>query len=147
MTSSTDSTELTFSIAGDSLNEIKLDGVLCTSESTCYLKIESGAFRDMAENEVVPSVELGILELLNMKIQTLVVDNSGPRVESFDLSMDTGRLKLTFSEAVDVSSLQPQSITLMESSSGGSNYTLVFSENSQITQANGVAVPRRCCAC
>ena len=89
------------------LNTIKARGRLATSPDDTYLSLTSYAVRDMVGNSVVEISEFDALPVANY-----TPDVNRPMLESFDLDMDKGLLDLTFSETVNVTTLDITEISL-----------------------------------
>jgi hypothetical protein len=86
------------------LDAIKADTSLATDAEDTFIKLAQGAIVDMNDN--------AIAEVVSEKATGYVVDSTKPTLTSFDLDMDSLKLKLTFSETVLASSLVPTKITL-----------------------------------
>ena len=89
------------------LNTIKSLGLLATSPNDTYLSLTGSAIRDMVGNAVVEiSSSSGLL------VSNYTADINRPLLESFDLNMDEGTLDLTFSETVNITTLDVTEVTL-----------------------------------
>ena len=89
------------------LNRIEAREHLATSPDDTYLSLTSFAIQDMVGNHIVEISEFNAQPVANY-----TPDINRPMLESFDLDMDTGLLDLTFSETVNISSLDVTEITL-----------------------------------
>ena len=92
----------------DDLNYIKSLTDLLTSENDTYITVESYTIEDMNGNQV----EIVDLEMAD----DFVMDTVRPTFDGFDLDMNLGQLRLTFSETVNVSSLNVTGITIQANS-------------------------------
>ena len=90
------------------LNTIKSIGGLATDELDTYLVITEFAIRDMNGNLVEPISQFDALPVNNY-----TRDITRPLLESFDLDMNLGQLSFTFSETVNVSTLDVTEILLL----------------------------------
>ena len=99
-------------------NTIKSLGELATSRDDTYLWISEAAIRDMNANSVV-----SISPYTAIQVTRYQDDITRPRLEAFDLDMNLGELMLTFSETVNVTTLDVTEILLLNN------------ENSNITQS------------
>ena len=89
------------------LNTIKAMGHVATSPNDTYLTLTSSGIRDMVGNPVVMISEFDALP-----VEKFTYDTNRPMLISFDLDMDSGLLHLTFSETVNVSTLDVTEIVL-----------------------------------
>ena len=103
------------------INTIKAQGRLATSPNDTYLSLTSAGIRDMVGNPVVE-----ISEFDAKPVKEYTYDVNRPMLESFDLDMDNGLLDLTFSETVNVSTLDVTEIVLFSHESRDSNDTQQF---------------------
>ena len=103
-----DSTVITITLGVLDLNRIKKLTDLATESSNTYLTLNDGGINDMNSNPVTP-VESSSASQVFMFFS----DKIPPTLVNYDLDMDNGLLSLTFDETVNVSSVQPQEITLL----------------------------------
>ena len=81
-----------------------------TATNNTFLAVIATAFQDTSGNRLVPILRSNAL------IATRVIsDNTPPMLRGFDFSLDQETLTLTFSEAVDVLSLEPTQLTIQVS--------------------------------
>ena len=90
------------------LNTIKSIGGLATSDEDTYLSITDFAIQDMNGNLVVP-----IFQFEALPVSEYQRDINRPLPLSFDLDLNNGELTMTFSETVNVSTLDVSQITLL----------------------------------
>lgn len=90
------------------LNTVKSIGGLATSPDDTYLYVTEYAIRDMNGNRVEPVSESDAVQ-----VSEYSRDIGGPSLESFSLDMDLGALFMTFSETVNVSTLEVTEILLL----------------------------------
>ena len=98
---------LTIALSGIDLDELNLNPDLATDENTTYISFTEFAIQDVSNNRVVP-VPSSNAEQVSM----FVADASGPRLVSFTLNLDTQSLGLSFSETINITSLELTEITL-----------------------------------
>lgn len=72
--------------------------------------------------------------------QSVTHDTTPPRVVSYSLDMNRGRLSLTFDETVAVSTLRPQHVSLQSTATGGESVTLTFTDESIVTTTDGLVM-------
>ena len=89
------------------LNTIKSLGELATSADDTYLWITEAAIQDMNANPVV-----SISPYVAIQVTGYQDDVTRPRLEAFDLDLNLGELTLTFSETVNVTTLDVTQISL-----------------------------------
>ena len=122
-TNSSNGTLLKLFILDEDLNNIKQNESLLTAISNAYLSLDSIFIQDMNGQPLTPVVGQQAMEFIN--------DSSRPYLVQYDLDMDTGRLRLEFSETVDILSFSPTGITLqpeMVPVSDAAQYTLTTGE-------------------
>ena len=90
------------------LNTIKALGHLATSPNDTYLSLSSYAIQDMVGNSIDDISEFDALP-----VTYYASDINRPMLESFDLDMDNGQLDFTFTETVNISTLDVTEITLL----------------------------------
>ena len=97
---------LSYKLSKANREAIKADVTLCNSPTTCYVLFASKAMQDLFGSLMVA---------YDKPVQNLVKDTSAPELESFELSMNSLVLSLTFTETVDVSELNVQQLALVKS--------------------------------
>ena len=128
-----DSTVIVISLSTSDLNKIKEREYLATNSNDTFLTITSYGISDMSGNSIVP------IELSNAReVYDYYEDTIEPVLVDFELDMDIGLLRLTFTETVNGSSLVPTELTLLGETmdnttsarlelTGAKNYTLDYS--------------------
>ena len=118
--SSLNSPYLTLYFDDVDLNAIKKLTSLATELSDTYISITSQAIRDMVGNNVT-----AILENKAQLAQSYVNDTTSPMLLEFALDMNTGNLTLTFSETVNIATLNVTYLTIQSTNdSDNVSYTL-----------------------
>ena len=103
--------------AGD-LNEIKRLSALAISNLTTFITITSNTISDMAATpNAVTAINVGS----GQRVQTYTPDTTEPTLTSFTLDLTTEILRLSFSETVNVSSVDVTRIVLQGSNASISN--------------------------
>ena len=131
---SNDSTEIIIALSPGDLNRLKVDTDLATSVSDTYITIEVSAFVDMA------TVANGNQE------QTVMADDFeedlvSPSLTEWSFDLNRGIICLTFDEAVDVSSLNINSLSLLDSDNGTARVMFSITDHDAITNStNGTLV-------
>lgn len=98
---------------------IQVDPELCTWRGNCYIVLGEGAVQDPAENGNVEASENPTLIAVDF-----IIDDIEPSLVNFTLNLNSATLVLTFSEAVNPSTLDPTGITILNSPEGSEAYTL-----------------------
>ena len=110
-------------IGDEDLNEIKRLSALATGTEDTYLVMSGGSIEDMAGNGVE-----AIGETAAVQVVEFVADGTRPEIVSYDLDLSgDGEWRLTFSETVNVSSVDVTEFTLQSranSEDGGSQVRL-----------------------
>jgi hypothetical protein len=96
---------LSLSIANDDLNDIKRHSSLCVSVATCFVSFSGGLIDDVSGNAVESTVR---------KVDAFVPDDVAPELTAFGLFVDLGVLTLTFSESVDIGSINVSSVSMQD---------------------------------
>ena len=105
---SNDSTEMIMKLDNRDLNEIKIREHLSTDKTNTYLSVTTHLVSDMNDNMLKPISSNDPLD-----VSSFTQDHARPSLSTFDLDMDgSGVLHLTFSESVNVTSLDVTQITL-----------------------------------
>ena len=95
------------------LNNIKANSLIATSSRTTYLWFLQGAVYDQSGNPIVSNGNA-------VRVAAYIDDSTPPTLNHFTVNMGTGIITLTFSESVDVASLDPTAFLLMNTSNIGS---------------------------
>ena len=106
----------------DDLNSLKALTDLYTTVDNSYLSIAAYALSDMSGNSIITVPQSAAKQATSLNNDTI-----SPRLILFNVDLDSRQLTLSFSETVNVSSLDVSGITL--STSAGSSYTLTNSRS------------------
>lgn len=117
-------------------NHIKAAHTLATSNDTMYLSHRSGLIEDMNGNSVDQRVFPEMIAVTNF-----TSDTTAPEVESFVLDMDNEEITLSFSETVNVSSINLDGITLFANTALlGENVTISSSRTNDDGASTSVVI-------
>ena len=105
-TSSGNGPVITLQLQSDT-DRIKASTELATSTGNTYLSLTATTIQDVSGSPVVPVPPSNALP-----VSIFTEDTTPPELLSFTLDLDIGSLELTFSEAVNISALDPTGITL-----------------------------------
>ena len=114
-----DSPDLTLALTEEDLNEIKKLTALATRKQNTFLSFSARMVSDMAANSID-----SIASSLAQNVQRFTADAVAPQLRSFNLSMDSALVELSFTETVAISSLTPQAITFINTANGSATHTL-----------------------
>lgn len=117
--SSFNSPVLSIHLSHFDLNTIKALTELATNDADTFLSITTTAVRDMVGNYVEDVNVSQPLEVTNY-----TTDTTRPQLRGFSFDLDAGSLTLTFTETVNVSSLDVTQLTFINMVCDGTNYTL-----------------------
>ena len=119
-------------LSADSLNNLKQMRNLCTSIQNCYMAVTSVA-RDPFGRTNIP-----ITGSEALPAHSFSEDQIAPELDSWSLDMNAGRIHLSFSETVDITTFQVDHLTLQSSvGNDASFYTLTnYSELNPADAAN-----------
>ena len=128
---SSDSSVIEVVLGLDDLNTIKQMYELATEENNTFIRINSNLIEDVFGNNIVEVSQNDALQV-DMFFQDVVP----PILQSFDVDLDQRIITLSFSETIDVSSLDISGFTLVGLGSPRESYQLMssfsLSENSSI---------------
>ena len=127
VTTSVNGLAIVLQLQGDA-NRIKASTQLATSANNTFLSLAAGTVQDLNGSPVVSVAPQNALQ-----VSFFIADITQPELLSFSLDLDFGSLQLSFSEAVDLSTLNATGITLQNSFS---NATIFL----QLTGGSVVAV-------
>ena len=103
----TNSAQLTVTLATVDANAIKKDAQLCTSASNCYVRFPSSLVTDMTGLAVVAVTDGSAVQF------SFTADSTAPKLLTFEsINLVTGQLTLSFDETVDVSTFAGSEIIL-----------------------------------
>jgi len=108
-----------------SLNDftaLELDASIGKSSASTFVSVTSALVQDFFSNTVVP-----VPSTAAVNCNPVIPDTTKPSLTAFTLNMATGSLALSFSEAVQTSSLHPNAIVIQSTSSGGQSAVLTTS--------------------
>ena len=94
-------------LSHEDLNNIKALTFLATSRYRTYISLSERAVYDMVGNKIQE-----ISENNATRVTEYEYDDTRPEVVSFDLDIDSGNLTITFTETINVSSLDVTQLTL-----------------------------------
>ena len=98
-----DGNKIIIQLINDDANQLKIDPTFCSELSDCFITIVSGFASDIAGNPVVPSGPLAI--------SNFTEDTRAPTLVQFVLmDLNSGIVVLSFSEAIDVATIQLTSL-------------------------------------
>ena len=107
------STRFTFSIGLAVLQRIKFDTSVCSGPENCFLFLTGDSFRDISGNSITP-LSTGLIPT------EFTPDMTAPQLRIFNLDLNTGTVRLTFSEPTDIAGFNPNGITLSPTEPGTS---------------------------
>ena len=99
------------------LDDIKDNIQLCTDFPNCYINIPEGAVYDVVGNPVLGSVT-------RLSMAKFIPDTTGPKLQSFELDLNTEQVTLSFDEIVNPSTLDFTAITFQSDVPGTFFHTL-----------------------
>eukprot|EP00118_Oscarella_pearsei_P023607 m.284220 g.284220 ORF g.284220 m.284220 type:complete len:7575 (+) comp40677_c0_seq9:1023-23747(+) len=107
-----DSADVVVELVNSDFNALKLDVALASSQTNTYLSVVQEAALDANDNGLV-----GIPSTDALLVDVFVADRTPPKLSRFTFDLDSGKLNLTFTEAVDASSVQLSHFSFVSSSS------------------------------
>jgi hypothetical protein len=107
--SSINQPQVTFTLDIDVLNRVKELRQLAVSAATSQLSFSTSFIADMQGNAVVA--------VSTSQVDVFTADKVEPVLNTYNFNLDTRVMTLTFSETIEVTSIQPTSLTLIDSAS------------------------------
>ncbi|CAI8020048.1 hypothetical protein GBAR_LOCUS12008 [Geodia barretti] len=98
---------VTISLSMTDLDILNRDSSIAVSSNTTFIAISEYSFLDSSNNPVLPISSEEAIES-----SVFVPDESGPTLQSFSLVLDTSQLYLTFSETLNITTLNVTTITI-----------------------------------
>ena len=108
---------ITIDLSPTDLDVLNINTEIATSNDTTYISISESSFTDSSNNPVV-----SIPNDRALAASVFVSDTSGPALESFRLVLDTRQLILTFSETLNISTLNVSAITMQNAAQNSTEY-------------------------
>lgn len=103
------------------LRLLKLSFIVATNDSTTWVAYNSTALSDMSQNAVIPTSLFNATKVENGRF---VNDVTPPELEFITLDMDSSILSLHFNDVMDVQSVDPLEIEILDYPEGNNSYTL-----------------------
>ena len=101
------STTLSIQLSRDDLRDVKILGDLGRSIFSSYLSISTSAFTDPAGNPVV-----SINSTSAIRANSYISDVTRPSIIMYEFDLDEGLMVLTFDDAIDLATFNPDQISL-----------------------------------
>ena len=120
--SSADGTKVTFVVAVADINEVKAKTGLAIDKDSTFLSLNPDAILDMGGNTVTEIAVSAAKQVTNF-----TADSSKPVLVKFDVDLDSGQLTLSFTETMNVSSLEIGRLTLQDKATKTVEITLTTS--------------------
>ena len=123
---------LVVNLTTDQINQLKINDLLCTANSNCWVSVKSDTFFDPQYNG---NLEVSVDNAFDA--QVFIPDTRRPELISFDLDIDTSNLTLLFNEPIRSSSFNPHQLYLFNAKY---NYTKSYNLTSQseVAPVNGL---------
>ena len=110
---------VTIFLGMDDLNRVKQIRNLATSRDNTYLTVAATIADDVNGEDTI-----AVTDGKSLQVSAFTGDTTRPVVEDWTLEMDSGQIILTFSETVDIRTLQPSEITIQVARSTTDSYPL-----------------------
>ena len=128
-----DFTEITITLSANSLNSIKANEGLGTTESNTFLSFSAAALKDMRGNNVT-----AVLASAALKATTVTPDTDAPGLTVAGIDMSTQAMELRFSETIEITSFNFSAVTLMSTASAGAGQTRQLTGAINATRADNL---------
>ena len=125
-------------LGAEDLFQLKSTFGIVGDRNTTYLTLRADAIDDIQMVDVIAITDTNAIQVTNF-----TEDTTPPTLSNFDLNMNLSTLILTFSEGVDISTLQVGNITLYSSaniSAADASYTLTGGSISQSADGRVVTI-------
>ena len=127
---------IAISIDNADINEVKAIRSLCTQGSDCFMTIAASAVLDSRGTGTNP-----VTDGQALIVRRYTPDTTPPEVNSWELDMNTGRITISFSETIDITTFLPGGLVLSSSMNGVVSHRLsVLSELSPRDAASAITV-------
>ena len=103
------------------LRLLKVSFIVATNDSNTWVAYNSTALSDMSRNAVIPTSLFNATKVENGRF---INDVTPPELEFITLDMDSSTLSLHFSDVMDVQSVEPLVIEILDYPGGNNSYTL-----------------------
>ena len=103
------------------LRLLKLSMIIATNDSTTWVAYNSTALSDMSRNAVIPT---SLFNATKLEDGRFINDVTPPELEFITLDMDSSILSLHFNDVMDVQSVEPLVIEILDYPGGNNSYTL-----------------------
>ena len=110
---------ITVILSDTDLDQLKINHELATDINDTYLSLKQFAVQDMFDNYITPLLPDDAIPADNV-----ISDNIPPELIAFDLDMDKGTLTLSFTEAVNVDTLNTSVIKIQNAPTSLTSYIL-----------------------
>jgi hypothetical protein len=118
-----DGLELSYALSKSELDDVTARTLLCVSNSSCVMNVNSDSVDDMASNALVA---------ITRGVSDFVVDTTAPTLVTFNFTYDVlGSVSLEFYETMKQTSLNITGITLQDNATSNVKYTLVGASNDE----------------
>ncbi len=117
--SSSNGFEVTVNIGSSDLNRLKQIRNLTTSRDNSYLTLTATLANDVGGVDVVAITDGNALQVSQFN-----QDITRPSLDQWSFDLNVGQAVLTFSETVNIRSLQPAEITILSAPNSADSYTL-----------------------
>ena len=132
-----DNFNVTFQIAPENLNQLKLNTDLCTHDGNCWIRLTSDFIEDISGNKIVPILPDTIGT--SHRPRMFSSDVTPPILSSFDIDLNSGMMTFTFNEVVQLGTFSPMNITFQDANNSTS--TVNLREHGQsYRRANGLVI-------
>ena len=128
-----DGPKIVIKLSTDDLNELKKMTRLAVSSSTTWLSVSQLGAKDAFGNQLLP--------VPSLPVSNFTLDSIRPRLLTFSLDMNEGLITLSFSETVNITSLNMTEVTLLQNATSDDNVTsFVFSGGDVITNDSDIVI-------
>ena len=120
---SPDGPTINITISNEDLTAIKANTRLCTILNSCWARVTSSFIQD-TNGQAIEELLTNSVFVEDEYSQILLPDITSPRVSSYNLSMDTGGILISFDEPVNPQTLVREALTIQSSANSAIQYTL-----------------------
>ena len=100
---------------------LKLNRTLAVDDSNTFIAYNDTAISDLSGHEVVP---ISLFDATQLNSGAFIRDTTPPSLEAFDIDLNQGTLTLSFDDVVDLQSLVPTEIILLNSPGSNTTYQI-----------------------
>ena len=98
---------------------LKLNTSIAVDDSNTYIAYNDSAISDFSRNSVIP---ISLFNATKLRDGAFIMDTTPPALEAFDIDLNEGTLTLSFDDVIDLQSIVPTEILLLNAPGSNTSY-------------------------